>query len=572
MQGVIVFIVLLIIAILGGICDIIGAIASNHRNVVISGGREFIKNTKNTKSHELTYVHKPFCDGVHVDAEYLPAHMDKSSRSDEVVSKIEYNTAVYAPDQMEQILSYLTANMTPELREAYKKLFIESQQRYNLPAIMTICQITESLKYEAETGIFKTSVHIGQRKLALSLIQFLARHLPPVATLRAAGVDKVYLVYAGAAPGHPHKWITDLFPEVVMLLVDPNKFEIVDAEPVMLLKRGVSTATGGTTNITIDDYRSMLDRMLRSEERIFIINDLFTLDLARAIAELMPPVYFMSDIRTNTTDGTEPPDTLDILWNSAQQYNWMCIMRPVRSMLKFRHPFYNDDIEIFRQKCTEEPYASDFAEAKKNGIDFIKTAETRELVYWDGTVYIQAWPGPFSTESRLVTDCKSIRNWGRPEPYEDRFFYYNAIDRCYALHENPNANRELGFDYCGDCALENIIWTDYLNRYYQDDPNPPHTVLSLVGEMTKITGRHLRRDNHGYLFGRYPPRNLLRALKAHSESPETVHVGIVGSSYNPNRAKKYVRSPKHCKYVPGKSNSRKGPRRFKKDKGKEKDN
>lgn len=418
---------------------------------------------------------------------------------------------------MNKIIEGLSNRMSEELKVKFTELFKKISLSKDLPPVVTLDDIKYKLPYEYDTRVFKPSTHIGQRKLFLTELQFLTDEIEPT--------THAIVVYAGAAPSNHTGYLSQLFPNVKFILVDPNPFDVYEANPVMLKKLDDPDAKSA---------EELIQLAVNGTEKIYIINDLFTLDLAYAVAKFAPSHYFISDIRTNVAEGTEQPDSLDILWNLSQQYNWMTIMKPKSSMLKFRHPFYNDDPNVFRRKCKEAPYVFDFELAKKNGIDFVENFETRKLVYWDGKVNIQAWPGPSSTESRLITDSTKIRDWGTPSDYEDKYFYYNSIERCYGLHYNNNADRKLGFDYCNDCALENLLWNNYMQKYSAVVKEMGATVKSLVHKLSQITRRHLIRENHGHFFGPYPYQQLQRIIDLHNKDPNGKHY-LVPKQENTNQ-------------------------------------
>lgn len=372
-------------------------------------------------------------------------------------------------DSKAKIFHALSHKMSGDTKDEFAKLF---EQRFlaNDEPIITFDDIKYTLPYQRGTSTFRTSTHIGQRKLFLSELQFLTDEVP----------DNATIIYAGAAPSNHTGYLSKLFPQIKFILVDPNPFEIFEANPIYLTgtcDEMITTAVNGTDNI-------------------YIINDYFTMDLARAIAKIIPKHYFISDIRTNS--GDDFPDSLDILWNLAQQYNWMLTMKPMASMVKFRHPFYAD-VDDFRAKCLMAPYSSDFELAKTNGIDFIKNFESKQLTYFAGKINLQAWCGMISTESRLIITSDELYNYGTANEYDDKYFYYNALERCYVIHRNENANPHIGFDHCNDCALENVLWLNYIRKYNKDD-----RVEKFVDKLSQITHRNLFRDSHGYLFRDIP--------------------------------------------------------------------
>lgn len=382
------------------------------------------------------------------------------------------------------IIAYLRgSSYSGGAEDEYSTLKKEIESQRNLLPVITLDDIKHSLSYQPGFKIDRIPLHHGQRKLFLGELKFIVEHVP-LKEQSSSGKDtlseKQFIVYAGAAPGVPTGFLADLVGDnIVFLLVDPTPFEIADKKPIYLK---------GSPEEMI--------RQVKEGRGIYIINDLFTIPLAEEIGRTLPEAFFISDIRTNVYEGKDFPDSLDILWNLAQQYNWIKAMgspgrfRP--DMLKFRHPFYEEDPKIFQEKCRESPYKEDFARAKENGIDFIKNFQSRKLVYLDGVVDLQAFAGPTSTETRLIT-TGGIKNWGTPATYEDHFFYHNKIARPYGHYFNDNASPELGFDHCADCALENYIWKAYIKKYSRSESVP-----ELVARLSQITGHSLIRGYHPF--------------------------------------------------------------------------
>lgn len=412
----------------------------------------------------------------------------------------EMNTGAKPAPTLQQIINAQASKMDPKLKTQFAELFTEAYADADAPPIVTLDDIKHSMPY-ADVSVFRTATHIGQRKLFLTELQFLVDAVP-------AGQQCV-CVYAGAAPSNHTGYLAALFPHVKFLLVDPNPFEVREAKPIMLAARGGPPIDQATAD-------KLVAEALAGSERIYIINDLMTMEIARACRQIPhDQLYFVSDIRTNATDGAKEPDTVDILWNLSQQYNWMSCMRPRWSMLKFRHPFYAEPVEVFERKHSQAPYAADFAMSKEYGIDFVENHKTQTLVYWAGTVNLQAFPGQSSTETRLITEAKETHNWGPPADYENRLFYYNSVERCFRHHINDNADRALGFDHCNDCALENHLWKKYIA--YSGDTVP---VRARVKKLSDITFRPLVRENHGHFFDKYDPASLLRAIQDFQRAPK----------------------------------------------------
>ena len=117
----------------------------------------------------------------------------------------------------------------------------------------------------------KKCIHWGQRKLLLTVIQFLTLFWDPTQ------VPNPVVVYAGAAPGNNIGVISQLFPEVEFHLYDPRPFKI---KPI--------------------------------EGKIYLYNQYFTNKDAEKWSD-RSDIYFISDIRT--ADYTK---TKDLNQNESQ--------------------------------------------------------------------------------------------------------------------------------------------------------------------------------------------------------------------------------------------------------------
>ena len=153
------------------------------------------------------------------------------------------------------------------------------------------------LEYRRRNDEDKTSVHHGQRKLLLTVVEFLTLYWDP------AKYPKPKLVYSGAAPGVNIQIISDLFPEFEFHLYDPSPFKI------------------------------------RASERVKLYNQYFTDEDAKFWEN--KNVYFISDIRT--ADYTKAKDLDEneeqIMKDMMDQMRWYNIINPIKAHLKFRLPY-----------------------------------------------------------------------------------------------------------------------------------------------------------------------------------------------------------------------------------------
>ena len=350
-------------------------------------------------------------------------------------------------------------------KELYKELMVKNLYKITKPLIK-FDDIKYNLPYFSGSKMLKPQVHIGQRKLLLSEVQFLTKN------------ETKYCIYAGSAPGHKTHLLSTMFPHVKFILVDPNKFELkIQKTNHRKIKHGdivhiyhefptKSNTWGENKKISemdSDEIKKMLTFIKLSKYKIFIIEDYYTLQLSEIFSQLRNK-SFISDIRSNITS-RQYPKNVDLIWNKSMMYNWIYKLKPDISMIKFRLPF---SFESLSDDLLERDYISrDFAFSKKLGIDFVADYKRKKLRYPRGDIFLQAWAPVSSTEMRLYIKKKDITNIIEYDPLaiENKLYYFNSIARGWHMHENKNANKKLGFCYCNDCALENNIWEEYVTKY-----------------------------------------------------------------------------------------------------------
>ena len=357
--------------------------------------------------------------------------------------------------------------------------------------------IKGKMKYVDNSGIIKTSIHLGQRKLFLCELQFLTNVLQ-------RKTDKCYVVYAGAAPSNHTYLLKDFFPNIKFILVDPRSFKLFInkvgiahyfklVEDIVYLKHNGKTSTRNVNMYEEDDW---VNYIKRSNKRFYLIEDFFTNEYAKLFSNLDDrPIYFWSDIRSSSGKRGYPSD-LDVLWNLAQQYNWINFLKPIKSMLKFRCPFFMDvDYNDFKERHNNEPYKSVFRIAKEYGIDFISNYLDKKLLYYKCPLLLQVF-GPITTaEVRLIIDDNCKLDFMGCSYLEEQMMYYNNITRIFSVHKNPYSDRELGFDKCADCSLETLIWMQYINKM-----DKKINVLNCVRKLSKVLGTKFKSKLHGTLF------------------------------------------------------------------------
>lgn len=395
------------------------------------------------------------------------------------------------PQEMIEPLRILSRNY-PD-KELYRSLFCEGMRKLHKPYV-TLDDIKYELPYIERSGLYKPTVHIGQRKLILSEVQFLTKY------------KTRYCIYAGAAPGHKNHLLSKLFPHVKFIMVDPNKFEIkitnrgrqtthrkIKHDDIVHIYHEYPTKSntwGDNTKVsqmTPTNIRKMISFIKSSTYKIFIIEDWYNINISEIFKNLSSK-SFMSDIRSNVAMDTYPTD-LDIIWNTSMMYNWIYTLNPEFSMIKFRLPFFNTPKVV---ETDAKNFFEEFEVSKKLGIDFIADYKQKKMACPKGDIYIQAWAGQSSTELRLHIKKEDIKN---PKYYdfkkiENKLYYFNSISRGFYKHENANASSYIGFCHCNDCALENNIWEEYISKYRSHK-----TVLNYVKLVDRFTNRPLFRQH-----------------------------------------------------------------------------
>lgn len=147
-------------------------------------------------------------------------------------------------------------------------------------------------RYRRRKFDLKSTLHWGQRKLLMSEIEFLTKY----------AFDGATVLYAGAAPGTHTNYLSDLFPMLRFVLVDPGEFKC------------------------------------KSTDRITIRQEYFTDETAQQFSGR--DVLFISDIRTASWQHMEDDEVEHYVQSDMNdQMRWHILLKPKKSMLKFRLPY-----------------------------------------------------------------------------------------------------------------------------------------------------------------------------------------------------------------------------------------
>jgi hypothetical protein len=251
----------------------------------------------------------------------------------------------------------------------------------------------------------------------LSEIEFL--------TLYAKPDKKWTVVYAGSAQGTHILYLSELFPNVTFHLYDPSKFD------------------------------NNLVNYAKTHENIKIFNELFLNETCQQYKN-KEDVFFISDIRTVPSDTEtmherdEDGDTTsdadeasaefekEVSKNMAWQKEWVEIMQPVASMLKFRLPY--------------------------------KPGKTK---YLDGKIYFQVWAGKTSSEGRLISEKPyRIIEYDNTD-YEQCMFRLNLCDRAMDMGDEIEFRQPAPVINNYDVLAEEHILKEYI-KTFKDSAGFPH--------------------------------------------------------------------------------------------------
>eukprot|EP01083_Nonionella_stella_P276187 938312_1 len=289
--------------------------------------------------------------------------------------------------------------------------------------------------YRRRRGEHKKHIlHWGQRKLLLSEIEFLTKHLH---NAKKGHDGYVLVIYAGAAPGSHIPLLIEMFDNIRMELFDPNTFSHV----------------------------------VQNKRRIRVHQQYFTDQIAQELGALGRDILFISDIRTadhRRQSGEECEAT--IMKDNALQSNWVRAMNKggnlIAAMLKFRMPYPH---LIHKDQMKQELLA--------------------------GTIYLQCFAPVTSTETRLhvvpdrngqikttIYDCTQYEQW---------LFWFNYKARQSYIDNSKYYTPNVGVIHNYDCYAECKI----LEQYYVDikgkscgDAVMKHDVIRLVNRITRFIG------------------------------------------------------------------------------------
>lgn len=310
----------------------------------------------------------------------------------------------------------------------------------------------------------KSIIHWGQRKLFFSELWFLVKY----------GELSKNVVYAGSAPGTHIPFLAKLFPEHNFILVDPSEFRL--------------------KQIGLENF----------DTRIKVIQDYFTDELAAELANTLPDSLFISDIRTANPSGQDE-ETVEVMVrkDNLKQKDWINIMKPKKSLLKFRCPYPD----------------------RKMGKD--------NLRMFEGEIYIQPYAAPTSTETRLVPYDSLTEIEYDNVKYEEQLYHHNHVTRRDE-YDQPILDGE-GFNTSWDISAEVIMLYDFLRKFpsfYAEEPS----MFAKIKKLSYDISRNITDSNRNLSTPMKPPEERRHfADKDHTPFYPELHQELAGSRVKRDR-------------------------------------
>jgi hypothetical protein len=294
-------------------------------------------------------------------------------------------------------------------------------------------------EYRRRAGEDKQAVRWGQRKLLIALVEFLTMFWNP------AEIQRLHVVYAGAAPGCNIEFVSKMFPAVTFHLWDPAPFGIKPSERI---------------NLHQELFTDQIAQQWNGRKDVFFVSDIRSgsyekiHEVWRARGEqLKLPAQ---EVERRATLENEQM----IISDMELQQRWTFIIDPVQAHLKFRLPW------------------------EMQGIN-------RLYEYLHGHVLLQAWTPPTSTETRLVpfrdAEGKYFKRPWDIRTYCNQMFYHNNTVRQNSFYVNPLSvtgpidSPELLNDY--DSTAEAVVLRDYVQSRTQ--VVSPRPIVALSRSITK---------------------------------------------------------------------------------------
>lgn len=244
----------------------------------------------------------------------------------------------------------------------------------------------------------RSTIHNGQRKLLMTELYFLSKYYNEF-----KDDENVVMIYAGSAPGTHIQYLSELFPQIQFILVDPNNFTVKETPKIKIYQEYFTNELAHTFKIEFSNYT----------------------------------ILFCSDIRRSDPDFMDNQRVEEVVKEDMQmQVNWAKILCSKLNIVKFRLPYSH----------------------------YIRQGDNDKDIYPEGEILIQPWAPLTSSETRLIFKYDAPLIEYNSLKYENQMFWHNRIGRVMCYNRGIVHDEENGLDHCWDCSAEYNIIDLYLKN------------------------------------------------------------------------------------------------------------
>jgi hypothetical protein len=295
-------------------------------------------------------------------------------------------------------------------------IWLGSIQNMDVPC--TSSQLKVRLKYDDVRENRRNVLHLGQLKLLISEICFLTKF---------AHNENITVVYVGAAGGYHILKLSELFPNMIFKLYDPQKFSIIDTD------------------------------------RITIFNKFFTEKDAESYSKIGESILFISDIRNvptkNPTEvGIDRQLEEAVTGDMQLQLQWVNIIKPIAASLKFRLPYDGVAETYFDGFRMLQPYAPFSTEVRLFTTTYTTLVKydcmefDEKMAYFNSVVRFMK----FRRWDNIMRRHGIVNNWDNSFAFNVLLDYMNTISSKNTV---SSVNDDLVVE-----LFEEIV--DFLGNYY----------------------------------------------------------------------------------------------------------
>lgn len=398
-----------------------------------------------------------------------------------------------------EIANFDKINITKDKLEEIIKDSLE--RGYN--GFDSVNKLEDKLDYADEYDyMFKPNVYNPHRRDLLNDLRFLNKNIK----FANDNTKKHFIIYVGSSY-HIYE-LSKYYPNIRFIVIYPDNQLIYNTDLINISSESNNFEcpkhnyknSKQDKIFELDDIE-LLNKLLPSDIRIYLIKEVCTLGLLLTIKDILPTdsiLYLISNISIPAIDDNNNENQLQKelrfeYYNTQNndykfiklldtEYSWIKNFRFESSMINFRLP-YDDKPNITTNLINKDN------ELLNSDLKFIPG---EELKFISGKLYLEPWAGKSSTRSKMVIRKENIDNITifKLDDYLGLMNYYNSIDRFISKHNNEKKLYEYGYCKCNDCFIEIKILKEYLSRnleYIIEEFNIPkkYKLEKVIGLISK---------------------------------------------------------------------------------------